>query len=183
MSSDMDGTSHVSDGDPNVLNANRNDDGRWLNTNWDKPGNQWNDDGVFAFPVPQLSSFLAPSIGGVEFCKLPMPSAEHPADLVHLLGKRDVLLRLKRFRFPKDHQKYFQRLPLSRRHAHVRCFLLPRKKRGGGDRFHRLDEQIVYFVAERIAMQFRQGRMILMPQNVSDLDALKQRQNPLGGLL
>lgn len=33
----MDGTTHASDGDPNVLNANRNDDGRRLNANWDKP--------------------------------------------------------------------------------------------------------------------------------------------------
>jgi hypothetical protein len=64
---DMDGGIHVSDGDPNVLNANRNDDGRWLNTNWDKPDNKWNDNGAFAFLVPQLSSFLLSLLGGVLF--------------------------------------------------------------------------------------------------------------------
>ena len=33
----MDGDSHISDGNPNVLNANRNDDGQWVNTYWDNP--------------------------------------------------------------------------------------------------------------------------------------------------
>lgn len=55
----MDGTPHASDGDPNVLNANRNDDGRRLNANWDKPGNQWNDNGLFAFPV-LATLFISP---------------------------------------------------------------------------------------------------------------------------
>jgi hypothetical protein len=58
---------HVSDGDPNVLNSNRYGDGRWLDTDWDKPENQWNDDGAFAFLVPQLSSFLLSRSGGVLF--------------------------------------------------------------------------------------------------------------------
>ncbi len=32
-----------SDGNPNVFNVNRNDDGkRWLNTNYANPGNRWN---------------------------------------------------------------------------------------------------------------------------------------------
>ena len=48
----MNGASHVSDGNPNVLNSNRNDDGSWVNTNWDKPDNQWNDNGACAFLVP-----------------------------------------------------------------------------------------------------------------------------------
>ena len=51
-----DGAAHDSDGNPNVLNANRNDDGRWVNANWDKPDNQWNDDGAFAFLVPASPS-------------------------------------------------------------------------------------------------------------------------------
>ena len=58
----MDGTPHASDGDPNVLNANRNDDGRRLNANWDKPGNQWNGNGLFAFPV-LATLFISPSSG------------------------------------------------------------------------------------------------------------------------
>jgi hypothetical protein len=53
MSSGMGGASYNSDGDPNVLNANRNDDGQWLNANWDHPDNRWNDNGAFAFLVPE----------------------------------------------------------------------------------------------------------------------------------
>jgi hypothetical protein len=40
-----------SDGNPHVLNANRNDDGRWVNANWDNLDNRWNDNGAFVFPV------------------------------------------------------------------------------------------------------------------------------------
>jgi len=47
-----------SDGDLKLLNANRNDDGSWLNTNYDKPDNRWNRDNGFAFVVSQISSFL-----------------------------------------------------------------------------------------------------------------------------
>ena len=62
MGSGMDGTPHASDGNPNVLNANRNDGGRRLNANWDKPGNQWNGNGLFAFPV-LATLFISPSSG------------------------------------------------------------------------------------------------------------------------
>ena len=47
-----------SDGNPNVFNVERNDDGkRWLNTNWVNPNDQWNLDNrlVFRlrkFPLP-----------------------------------------------------------------------------------------------------------------------------------
>ena len=54
----MDDIAHISDGDPNLLNANRDDDGQWLNTSYDNPDNEWNRDNGFAFVVPQLSSFL-----------------------------------------------------------------------------------------------------------------------------
>ncbi len=45
-----------SDGDPNLLNVNRDDDGCWLNANYDRPGNRWNRDNGFAFAVMQASS-------------------------------------------------------------------------------------------------------------------------------
>jgi len=48
-----------SDGDPNLLNANRNGDGRWLNAYYDRPGNRWNRESGFAFAVSQLSSSRA----------------------------------------------------------------------------------------------------------------------------
>ncbi len=55
---DMDGILYISDGDPNLLNANRNDNGRWLNAYYDRPDNRWNRNNGFAFAVAQLSSFL-----------------------------------------------------------------------------------------------------------------------------
>ena len=82
----MESVLHISDGDPNLLNSNRNDDGRWLNANYDRPDNEWNDNGGFAFVVPQLSSFLPrlspDSFGGVLLFKLAVPAAEITADLV-----------------------------------------------------------------------------------------------------
>ena len=68
MSSGNGGTSHNSDGNPNVLTANRNDDGHWLNANWDNPDNQWNDDGAFAFLVPATLFISHPALSGLSFC-------------------------------------------------------------------------------------------------------------------
>ncbi len=48
-----------SDGDPNLLNANRNDDGSWLNANWDNPDNRWNGGGGFAFALSKVALFLS----------------------------------------------------------------------------------------------------------------------------
>ncbi len=52
----MEGVVHSSDGNPNVLNANRNDDESWVNANYDNPDNQWNDNGAFAFLATQFIS-------------------------------------------------------------------------------------------------------------------------------
>jgi hypothetical protein len=38
-----------SNGNPNVFNLNRNDDGLWLDNNWAKPSNTWNPDNEFVF--------------------------------------------------------------------------------------------------------------------------------------
>ncbi|MBX4206523.1 hypothetical protein KW784_01930 [Candidatus Parcubacteria bacterium] len=40
-----------SDGDPGVLRADRGGDGSWVGAGWGGPGNQWGDDGAFAFPL------------------------------------------------------------------------------------------------------------------------------------
>ncbi len=61
MGGGTDDVSCDSDGDPNLLNSNRNDDGRRLYANYDRPDDNWNDNGGFAFAVPQLSSFLSQS--------------------------------------------------------------------------------------------------------------------------
>ena len=42
-----------SDGSPDVLDSDRGGDGRWLHTDWGNPGGEWDDDGAFAFPVPE----------------------------------------------------------------------------------------------------------------------------------
>ena len=47
----------ISNGNPNLLGTNRNDDGSWLNAYYDRPDNGWNRDNGFAF-VSQLSSFF-----------------------------------------------------------------------------------------------------------------------------
>lgn len=39
-------------GDSGVLNADRDGDGRWVDTCWGKPGNNWFTNGAFAFVVP-----------------------------------------------------------------------------------------------------------------------------------
>jgi len=55
-----------SDGNPNLLGLNRNDEGRWLNAYNGNPGNRWNREYGFVFLVPQLSSFLLQlRVGGV----------------------------------------------------------------------------------------------------------------------
>lgn len=45
-----------SDGDPSLLGANRDGDGRWLNAYYGGPGDGWNRGGGFAFAVSQVSS-------------------------------------------------------------------------------------------------------------------------------
>jgi hypothetical protein len=57
-----------SDGNPNVFNVNRNDDGKLkLNNNNAKPDNRWNDNNEFVFRVPRNSFHFSPAFVG-EFC-------------------------------------------------------------------------------------------------------------------
>jgi len=48
-----------SDGNLNVFNVKRNDDGLWLNANYANPDNHWNGDNLWVFRRPQLTSFLS----------------------------------------------------------------------------------------------------------------------------
>lgn len=43
-----------SDGDPRLLDSDRNDVGRWLDADCGRPGADWYDNGGFAFAVPQV---------------------------------------------------------------------------------------------------------------------------------
>ena len=83
-----------SDGDLKLLNANRNDDGSWLNTNYDNPDNRWNRENGFAFVVSQLSLFLLYfSIGEFCFVSCPFqPPSIRPISLI--LSDRDKYLLL-----------------------------------------------------------------------------------------
>jgi len=67
MSGGTDGVSYNSDGNPNVLNVNRNDNGQWLNANLDHLDNQWNDSGAFAFLVPENLFISCPASAGLSF--------------------------------------------------------------------------------------------------------------------
>lgn len=52
MGSGMDGAAHVpdSDGNPNVFDVKRNDDGKlWLNNDWKNPDNRWKLDNRIVF--------------------------------------------------------------------------------------------------------------------------------------
>lgn len=65
----LEGTRHItdSDGNPNVFNVNRNDDGKpWLNTNWTKPDNEWNLDNELVFRLRNRVYFSPALAGG--FC-------------------------------------------------------------------------------------------------------------------
>jgi len=45
-----------SDGDPDLLGADRDGDGQWLGTAYDNPDGRWCGDGGFAFVAPQVST-------------------------------------------------------------------------------------------------------------------------------
>jgi len=49
------------------------------------------------------------------FCELPAPTAEHFTDFIYFYRQSDVLFVIQRFIFPKNHQKYFERVSFSDR--------------------------------------------------------------------
>jgi hypothetical protein len=74
---------YVSDGDLKLLNVNRDNDGRWLNSYYDNPDNRWNRENGFAFSVALLSLFLPDSFcRGVFFCQIVVPATKHLASFV-----------------------------------------------------------------------------------------------------
>lgn len=102
------GISRNSDGDPNLLNANRNDDSPWLNTTYDRPDNEWNRENGFAFVASKLSLFFLSLVIGRGFVyKAAVPSSEIFTDSVQLLGKKNIFIIVQRSSFPKNIEKYF----------------------------------------------------------------------------
>jgi hypothetical protein len=85
--SGKEGMSCNSDGDPNLLNANRNDDGRWLNTYYDRLDDKWNRNSGFAFALSKLFSFLLSLFcGRVFLCnKTTAPAAKIATDGIQFI--------------------------------------------------------------------------------------------------
>jgi len=106
-----------------LLNANRNDDGRWLNAYNGRPDNRWNRDNGFAFAVSQLSSFLSGFRWRVLFCELTVPTAEHLAGFIQFYGKSDVLFIVEGFRFPERQKKHAQGVRFLDRETNILMFL------------------------------------------------------------
>src|ERR1700733_14301561 len=63
MGSGFDGVAYItdSDGNPNVFNVERDEDGLWLNNNFAKPTNKWNPENKFLFRLRKY--FLSALIG------------------------------------------------------------------------------------------------------------------------
>lgn len=73
-------TNTDSDGNPNVFNVERNDDGnRWLNTNWANPDDQWNLDNRIVFRLRNSLHFSLAYLVG-EFCFVSCPF--HPPSIL-----------------------------------------------------------------------------------------------------
>src|SRR3989344_4508760 len=72
--SGADGAAHRTDrdGNPNVFNLERNEDGLWLNNNWTNPGNKWNPDNEFVF---RLRKYVLSALRGCGFSFRDSPSS------------------------------------------------------------------------------------------------------------
>lgn len=60
-----------SGGDLSLLNANRDNEGRWLSAYYDKPDDNWNSANGFAFALPQIALFLSHFLREFSFISLP----------------------------------------------------------------------------------------------------------------
>ena len=69
VGSGMDGTTYEADrnGNPNVFNVERNEDGLWLNNNWAKPTNDWNPSDEFVF---RFRKYISPALTRCGFSSL-----------------------------------------------------------------------------------------------------------------
>jgi len=72
-----------SDGDLNVFNVERNDDGSWLNGNNGHPDNRRNADSRFVFALPRKSFHFSPNFYWGSFVFLPALSNHQAFFLFH----------------------------------------------------------------------------------------------------
>lgn len=84
----MDGVPHNtdSDGNPNVFNLERNDDGLWLNNDWAKPDKDWNPDNKFVFRLRNYFLFRDLYIAVFLFRvgKIFLPTTKHLTNFLEL---------------------------------------------------------------------------------------------------
>lgn len=149
MDSGTDGKAYISDGNPNILTTDRNDDGRQVNAYYDNPDNNWNDNGAFAVPVAPLSSFLLSLVGGVlftasfveVFCELSVPTAKHPAYLINLYRNSQIFLVIERFGFPENHKKNFYCINFADSQPYIGLFFCRCEKAGDSNGFNCFDTE------------------------------------------
>ena len=96
-----------SDGNPNIFDFEHDDNGRWLNDNYGDP--TISGKATTGSCSSAANRFISPPASRGSFAlELPVPTAEHPADLIHSKRQRDVLLVIDRFRFPEAHKEDFE---------------------------------------------------------------------------
>lgn len=100
-----------SDGNPNVFNVERNDDGSWLNNNWAKPTNKWNANNEFVF---RLRKCCIPRLHGAVFAlrifQILLPSTKHFPDLIELFRNVLALLIGDKSSFPSGRNEKLERV-------------------------------------------------------------------------
>ena len=111
-----------------------------------------------------------------------MPAAEHPADLIEWRRKRGVFPGIERFRFPQHKKQDFDSVQFADGQAYVRQFLLTRRETCRRDGFDALDQDAIDALGERVAMRFRDGRIISEPEQIGGFELLQDWQNRQGGV-
>ncbi len=141
-----------------------NDSKRKSNLNWQN--NFGNDNDWFCFRNSLHFSLNLLWIGGVLFCELTVPPAQHLADLVELYRKGEIFLIIYRLHFPYHHQQYFQRVELSDCYTHIGLFLRSSEEARQCHGFHYFHEQFVNPHAKGVSVCLRQGLVVAIPKNI-----------------
>ena len=103
-------TNTDSDGNPNVFELERYDDGLWLDDNWAKPDNEWNPNNKFVFRL--RNSFLFRGLHVAVFlfriAEIFLPTTEHLAYFPELQSDILALLAGNEFSLPRDRNEKFE---------------------------------------------------------------------------
>src|SRR3989344_5528321 len=141
-------------------------------------------------PSSQLSSFLprpARGFGGVLLVlslskDLSLPAAEHLSHSIYLYRKGYVLFIQERAALPKYHQQKLERIQFACGKTHPRQFFALWQVCCTRSCLYEVNKKSVDFFAYGVAMNFREGRIVLMPQQIGLFDMFQNRQKiPSGG--